>query len=384
MSVIQRMCAIGLVFALAYWISPTWAQAEVTELGPTRPQAPQGKTPHQVVVHELESMYADAFSGSEVLNSSVLSVRFKGAPRDLDWGLLSASDLPIQVVWGERYTAVEKRDTLWLAGSQLTAEFGVSVRLSFSGNTIQIQMPIDKLDKVRRSQGSPPIGADGVRDAARKIVSRQVGIDVMNDDDEVAFEAYGRTGGAALYSSGSPICTSGFVVKARTSTALGVLTAAHCGTPLYHENSVLLSQLIGHIGQWGDWQFMHSMVMMDGKFRSDWGMYNSAYNVGSPSKGDYICKFGISSGKTCGYIADPDACITIDGTLGCSYVTTTSYMSAPGDSGGPWFNGTTAIGIHTGGSPLGGYSVFTRLDRALYVSGTYLCHATSPYPNCTY
>ena len=76
--------------------------------------------------------------------------------------------------------------------------------------------------------------------------------------------------------------------------------------------------------------------------------------------GDPVCKYGRTTGYTCGTIEsktyDPDGSET-------QFAATFIYvdggdvnLSEPGDSGGPWFYGTSAYGIHHGG--LGNDSVF--------------------------
>ncbi|NJC98086.1 MAG: hypothetical protein FIB03_17420 [Anaerolineae bacterium] len=69
--------------------------------------------------------------------------------------------------------------------------------------------------------------------------------------------------------------------------------------------------------------------------------------------GNYVCKYGVVTGYTCGYISSKNVqgdvnipayftFIRVNNTAGYS------DLSSPGDSGGPWFNGTVAYGIHHG------------------------------------
>lgn len=70
--------------------------------------------------------------------------------------------------------------------------------------------------------------------------------------------------------------------------------------------------------------------------------------------GDFVCKYGITTGYTCGYISSknylgiglyPPAYYTfirVNNTGGFS------DLSSGGDSGGPWFFSSTALGIHHG------------------------------------
>jgi hypothetical protein len=66
--------------------------------------------------------------------------------------------------------------------------------------------------------------------------------------------------------------------------------------------------------------------------------------------GGFVCKYGWHSGYTCGYISskwfssaypnNTATFIRVNNTAGFS------NLSDGGDSGGPWFNGNTADGIH--------------------------------------
>lgn len=77
-------------------------------------------------------------------------------------------------------------------------------------------------------------------------------------------------------------------------------------------------------------------------------------NWSSNSYGDRVCLSGATSGLRCGTIVD-DA-TTAPGLSGNFYIRTkadSGWMSAGGDSGGPWYTGASggnqARGIHYGG-----------------------------------
>lgn len=74
---------------------------------------------------------------------------------------------------------------------------------------------------------------------------------------------------------------------------------------------------------------------------------NSHYSYFMPPGGQ-VCHFGASSGYSCGTIVATDACIIVNGTMGCPYIRVRDAQHAPGDSGGPWFLGSIAYGIHHG------------------------------------
>lgn len=182
-------------------------------------------------------------------------------------------------------------------------------------------------------------------------------------------------------------CTAGFSVQS-TSGLTGVTTAAHC------QNDQSITDPLGatyaltfqaeKYGSGYDWQW-HTLAgatvtntIKDGTSttRSITGQLLWA----DQNVGDAVCKFGKSSGFTCGQITDKNLCFTqTDGTTGCHFIKVESVpagnaLSAPGDSGGPWFSGNTARGSHSlGFDDLG--SAYTAID---YLSGGSIATAGIP------
>ena len=67
-------------------------------------------------------------------------------------------------------------------------------------------------------------------------------------------------------------------------------------------------------------------------------------------KGRYVCKWGKTTGRTCGHVAgkefDPGR--GFDNRFIRVHNRNGKNLSSGGDSGGPWFDGNTAYGIHGG------------------------------------
>ncbi len=182
-------------------------------------------------------------------------------------------------------------------------------------------------------------------------------------------------------------CTAGFSVQS-TSGLTGVTTAAHC------DNTQSITDPLGatyaltfqaeKYGSGYDWQW-HTLAgatvtntIQDGASttRSITGQLLWA----NQNVGDAVCKFGKTSGFTCGQVTDKNLCFTqSDGTTGCNFIKVESVpsgtaLSAPGDSGGPWFSGNTARGSHSlGFDDLG--SAYTAID---YLSGGSIATAGIP------
>jgi hypothetical protein len=99
-------------------------------------------------------------------------------------------------------------------------------------------------------------------------------------------------------------------------------------------------------------------------FDDFWSGSTSAYavnlrdvsGVGTPVAGQSLCKNGITSYKTCEDVYQLNHCK--DGA--CHLVAMHRRHAAPGDSGGPWFWGNTAYGLHQG------YKVYWFIERDLF------------------
>lgn len=67
--------------------------------------------------------------------------------------------------------------------------------------------------------------------------------------------------------------------------------------------------------------------------------------------GGYVCKYGVTTEYTCGYISSKTVNGNVNPPLAATFIrvdNTAGYndLSSGGDSGGPWFLSTTAYGIH--------------------------------------
>ena len=177
-------------------------------------------------------------------------------------------------------------------------------------------------------------------------------------------------GGIAIYSlqSGNS-CTAGFMVKVVTGTDYrGVVTAGHCfrvkdsglGDDWYHPVTGP-DLLIGEAERqtWYEGADADVGLIDLGVVPAD---RNNFYVNGSIRSltdivldswqqiGDVVCRQGITSEYTCGYIVDTDETrpSTIDGvgTRNIDHQWVVAFDSLGGDSGGPIFFGNDGYGIH--------------------------------------
>lgn len=188
-------------------------------------------------------------------------------------------------------------------------------------------------------------------------------------------------------------CTSGFYVKNASGTR-GISTAGHCGNSLSFGGSGLTYQGEYYSGAYDvQWHTQSgatytNLIKEGGSTRA----ITATRARASQSSGDWVCKEGISTGNTCGTVSNTSYCYASS----CTYVYVSGgavNLSEPGDSGGPWYSGNTAVGQHVfgGGNDSGymavdyfaglGLTIQTYAPLTTYISGTqYIAkHASVAY-----
>jgi streptogrisin D len=180
-------------------------------------------------------------------------------------------------------------------------------------------------------------------------------------------------GGDAILTDTGARCSAGF------NTTGGVITAGHCtaGFPNWSVSGG------GFLGQSLDSQFPGNdfgLIANQGQPASpSVNLYNgtsqSITAAGNAVAGQSICKSGSTTGVTCGTVQATN--VTVTYAEGQVFQTVqTDVCTQPGDSGGSWFSGSTAIGITSGGT-VGGcgagfQSFFQPVTEALAAYGVSL------------
>lgn len=146
-------------------------------------------------------------------------------------------------------------------------------------------------------------------------------------------------------------CTAGFVVS--NGSAYGISTARHCtqavtsydGGTFTHHTRMDTSQ--------GDARWLRSTSGVPSpQFQIRAGHPRFVSGWRTPIVGESVCKYGRTSGRTCAFVYRNSIC-----SIGyCGLTAADKYISAGGDSGGPWYNGASARGVHHGVAPISGIS----------------------------
>ena len=174
--------------------------------------------------------------------------------------------------------------------------------------------------------------------------------------------------GGAQTSGATEICTTGYVVQ-DTSGFNGVTAAAHCGSqttyldPFGETDPLTLLTLTQTKDSYRDVEILSSSVSVAPEFFADSSTirtltdqrYYSSIYVGSG-----ICHNGRTTGYSCGKVTMTNVAPTYPGACGTETCTNTWVIaSGPdlkcynGDSGGPVFLSTVAIGLQKGATTSG-------------------------------
>ena len=152
-------------------------------------------------------------------------------------------------------------------------------------------------------------------------------------------------------------CTSGFTARQRGTGVYGIITAGHCEPPFTMHN-VALTQVVRRHGPYVDAQFLSIPAGSSHRLFDEFvcGRVLPCDVAGDVSRfnmmGSYVCHYGRNSGNSCGTVDDinhrpHNRC---EGECNSTFVRVTGpdLRACRGDSGGPWYHGSAAYGIHKG------------------------------------
>ncbi|MFG1943966.1 S1 family peptidase [Nonomuraea sp. NPDC048826] len=160
-------------------------------------------------------------------------------------------------------------------------------------------------------------------------------------------------------------CTVGFVVNYHATANRAISTAGHCTvrpTYTYYNHSrdggtTVVRTVIKHEGGQGDIALYTRGSLTATRtfyYAENRKRYVDDSSGFAPGVGSQICHFGRATGKHCGQVSDRDySYYNAERKTRYEHLVMArggQNFSAKGDSGGPWYYGNTAYGIHHGGS----------------------------------
>lgn len=183
-------------------------------------------------------------------------------------------------------------------------------------------------------------------------------------------------GGQAIYAGGGR-CSLGFNV--RSGSTYYALTAGHCtdSASTWYTNSAntaLLGSRAGSSFPVNDYGLIrHSnSAAADGRVYLYNGSYRDITSAANPSVGQSVQRSGSTTGLRSGTVTGLNATVNYGGGDVVYGMIQTNVCAEPGDSGGPLFSGSTALGLTSGGSGncrTGGTTFFQPVVEALNAYG---------------
>ncbi|MEV1050064.1 S1 family peptidase [Streptomyces sp. NPDC049887] len=183
-------------------------------------------------------------------------------------------------------------------------------------------------------------------------------------------------GGQAIYAGGGR-CSLGFNV--RSGSTYSALTAGHCteiGSTWYTNSAqtTLLGTRTGSSFPGNDYGIIrHSnSAAADGRVYLYNGSYRDITGAGNAYVGQSVQRSGSTTGLHGGTVTGLNATVNYGGGDIVYGLIQTNVCAEPGDSGGPLFSGTTALGLTSGGSgncSSGGTTFFQPVTEALSAYG---------------
>ncbi len=213
--------------------------------------------------------------------------------------------------------------------------------------------------------GKAIAAADGGAAAIDARLEKLTGVPVQvrlldRTDVNLGLHGGGRLNGIDPANGKRYLCTSGFAVT--DGVRSGITTAAHCLDAMTYYDPQRRPTPLSFVGQWG-WGYHDVQIHAAPAPERPLIYSDTARTIERPVEmqrsklstraGDFVCHRGESSGYSCAEVELVDFAPAGDlcgGACLPTWVTVAGPHCAGGDSGGPVFSGTTALGVVKGAS----------------------------------
>lgn len=332
------------------------------------------------VIEVLEDRGKSHFAGAEVDHGSdyrfVVTLKGNGgvAAELLADPALGVDQLPVEIKTGARFSQTELQQRADNLHDSLVRAGASNLSTWFDTETGRVHAAVGHAD-------TPEVAVlkGHVNDFIPPGLAR-ADVDVEFFAGSVAQDQHTYGGALTTTSStGTSGCTTGFTV-----TSGGIATAGHCSNDRWYNmagtqgsgNTYQMTYQAQHKGNWGDFQWHTTGHTEYDDFYYSWGSRRDVSGVQQTVVvNDFVCFFGRVTGPDtdCDLVYKPIHTTTVDGVTYRNLVAVAGNPTLNGDSGGPWYLGGTAWGIHKGRSTIDGQQrgVFSRaeyIDEALGVN----------------
>lgn len=305
-------------------------------------------------VHLIRESFLDRFAGAAITDGGRGAwIAFKEEVPETAVDLVPALPVNVRFIGGKGFSEAEIKQILEQAfhaiaenGDVASAVGGYDVETGVI--TIEVQpreIPGDAVARERlraRLQPAQPANA---------AITIQVSI---VDELDAEVEATNMRGGGYLEPN---VCTAGFTVYRLSDGVKGISTARHCADDYpslrYYNHNTSSYTNISRLGlgntSYGDlaW-YSRGTYTPIAVFYHNYGATRFVFGEGYPTVGQTLCKFGRKTGYGCEEVYRLNEC----SSGYCGLTAMKSRITDTGDSGGPWFYGNTAYGIHHGGKTI--------------------------------
>ncbi len=294
--------------------------------------------PFAILAHALRTEYPEDFAGARILPEEATAwVAFKREVPRQAARAVAAFDHPVDVVEHRGYSEQELDAQLINVHHEILALDYVETASSgydIASGVIKVEVQVD-----------PDLTSTSDTENVERILTNVP--DAMGSNVVLAIvDNVEGVGDTTLYGGGTlSECTAGFTLK-KTNGLRNVSTAGHCGNNLTY-GSTTLTWGDEHQGTWGDVQRMSAplQVTLSDDFYYKSGSRRDTISTGFPSEGQLLYRYGKSTGRQSDNVYQLNHC---NGSR-CHLTAMHNREASGGDSGGPWYLGNTAYGIHQGG-----------------------------------
>ncbi|MDN3243015.1 hypothetical protein [Glycomyces tritici] len=331
----------------------------------------------------LKQRYPDEYAGAEYVPGGTSWIAFRGqAPASVD----IPSHLDVDVIAERGFSEAELNEQLETQFDVMTDLAEVDGGMGFiditAGSVHMELQPADGFSTEQTEQAVVDATATRLRTA-----TVPVDVDVIATDAGAPQQGSLRGGGNLIRAGGVDHCSTAFGV--RGGTLNGLLTAYHCSTgwdstPPTHRsldyefwrgdgveatlyfveaNEPDVSGFGGEVAWYGSADRPSSSW-----FNVTDSTFMSASGTAEVVLGQSVQFYGQTTGRSSSTVMLPSTCIQYRGyPTFCSMALAEDYISGGGDSGGAWFTGETALGVHSGYWSHGGASrsAFSKIEPAL-------------------
>ncbi|WP_332644182.1 hypothetical protein [Aeromicrobium sp.] len=307
------------------------------------------------IAGEVQAAHPTTFAGASINTSGPVggTITFKGAvPSDVNT-IVAGSPVPITLNGGMDHSQAQLGNILETAHNAVIAQAGTTdVNSHFDRAAGVIRSTVINPDAGFDSAAASDSVSEEVQDSLEPTPVPEVEITTSVDEGQSG-EDWIR-GGAILTVYGTNImtCTSAFpVLETGGSSSGGLITAAHCDNNIWYSGRNSLTYVRKLPANHGDIQYMRGSEGIGQTFYYAVGKYRRITGLGTPSANQTLCHFGRGNDKqTCDEVKDV---LTCRGSF-CNLVAMKHRRSSGGNSGGPWYSGGRAYGVHSGYDWIGG------------------------------